>query len=238
MKFKFLLLFILLTTSLVAQNEERQAFLTLEYHHGINANAYTFDEAAEPFLDEGIARNLGMDMNFIIPFKKRSILQFSASWSVINHIISPPNLIYEFDISFDDDCCLKGTSFLAFTGGVKYGLRLYEDEKLEILGAVGLNLNMDIYTTFINVTFGSRRYWSSFDNKTAPALFGSVDLSTRLNYHLTKKLIVTSSISFVHTPFYALDFTYTINSRDGIFTGLYYQRLSSVVLSVGLGWKL
>ena len=132
MKLKFLLLFILSAQFLFSQDDDHQALLTLECHYGVNTNAYTFDEVAKPFLDEGIAKNFGMDMNFIIPFKKKSFLQFSSSWSVINHILSPPNLIYEFGISYDDDCCLNVTSFLAFTGGVKYARKLYEKEKLEI----------------------------------------------------------------------------------------------------------
>jgi hypothetical protein len=81
-------------------------------------------------------------------------------------------------------------------------------------------------------------YWSSADNKRGPAIFPSVDLSARLIYHLTDKFLVTANVALIHAPFYALDYTYVINSRDGVFTGLFYQKLSSAVLRIGLGMKL
>lgn len=237
MKFNLFLLFTLCNLSLIAQDND-QTLLTLEYHYGINANAYTFDAIAKPFLDEGLGRNFGVDMNYIFSTKKRHLLQFSGAVNIVNLVISPSNLIYETGYEPDDECCIRLPGFGTLTGGFKYIYPFYEKNKLEIWGVAGANLNLDIATTLGSMTYGSRRLWTHADNKKGPAIFPSLDLSTRLIYHLTDKFLVTANLSLIHAPFYALDYTYVINSRDGVFTGLFYQKLSSAVLGIGLGMKL
>jgi hypothetical protein len=237
MKFNLLILFLLLMNSLIAQENDEILF-TLEYHYGINANAFASDDIAEPFLDEGLGRNFGLDMNFIFSTKKGRILQFSTSVNTINFVVSPSNLIYEFGYDYDDDCCLRLVGFHTFTGGMKYVFPLYKKNKLEISGAIGANINLDIATTDGWIAYEYRRLWYNEDNKNGPAIFPSFDLSTRLIYHLTDKFLVTTNLSLVHAPFYALDYNYVISSRDGVFEGNFHQKLSSAVLGIGLGMKL
>ncbi|NJN78293.1 MAG: hypothetical protein HC803_08175 [Saprospiraceae bacterium] len=228
---------ILFTQPLLSQSNDQMLF-TLEYHYGINSNAYTFDDVAKPFLDEGLGTNRGLDMNIFLFTKREHLIQFSGNINTINFVLSPSNLIYEFGYSYNDDCCWQVTGFYAFTGGVKYLLPFYKTDKLEFLGGIGANINIDIGTTAVSDTYEGRVLWSSADNKRGPAIFPSVDLSTRLIYFMTDKFLVTANASLIHAPFYALDYTYVINSRDGMFTGLFYQKLSSAVLGIGLGMKL
>ena len=208
MKLKILLFLLITSSSLIAQ-DNRQQLLTLEAHYGFNANAYTSDDIAKPFLDYGLGRNFGMKASAILPFRNKKFFAFSGSWSAISQALSTANLAYEFGSDRDSDCCFKSTSFLAFAFGLKYGTTIYKKGALEILGGTGVDFNVDIYSGSTGITIGSRRYWESFDNKTGPAFFVSLDLFTRLNYYLTDKLIITSSLSIVHSPFYALDFTYS-----------------------------
>jgi hypothetical protein len=237
MKFNVLILLLLLTNSSIAQENDEILF-TLEYHYGINANAFASDDIAEPFLDEGLGRNFGLDMNFIFSTKKGRMFQFSTSANIINLVVSPSNLMYEFGYDYDDDCCLRLSGFYALTSGIKYVFPFHETDKLKILGAVGANLNLDIATTEGWVAYEYRRLWYHTDNKRGPAIFPSFDLSTRLIYHLTDNFLVTTNLSFVHAPFYDLDYNYVISSRDGVSEGLFHQKLSSVVLGIGLGMKL
>lgn len=237
MKFCLLAVLVLITNALFSQNKVEKLF-TLEYHYGINSNAYTFDDIAKPFLDEGLGRNYGFDINFFLLTKKEHLIQFSGNISTINFATSPSNLGYEFGYNYDDDCCMRLVGFYPFTGGVKYLLPFYKTDKLEILAGIGANVNIDIGTTQGWLAYEGRLLWSNADNKKGPAIFPSLDLSTRLIYHLTDKFLVTANLSLIHAPFYALDYTYVINSRDGVFTGLFYQKLSSAVLGIGLGMKL
>ena len=237
MKISLLLILVLITQPLLSQDSKHRLF-TLEYHYGINANAYTFDDIAKPFLDEGLGRNYGFDVNFFFLTKKDHLIQFSGNINAIYFVTSPSNLIYEFGYNYDDDCCMRLIGFYPFTGGVKYLYPFYKTDKLELLGGIGANINIDIGTTAGWLTYEGRRLWSNADNKGEPAIFPSFDLSTRLIYYLTDKLLVTTNLSLIHAPFYALDYTYVINSRDGVFSGLFYQKLSSITLGVGLGMKL
>ena len=139
--------------------------------------------------------------------------------------------------TYNDDCCSRMIGFNTYTGGLKYGLPFYKTDKLELLGTIGVGLNVDIATTAGTITYEGRRLWSHADNKRGPAIFPSFDLSTRLIYHLNDEFLVTTNLSIIHAPFYALDYTYVINSRDGTFDGLFYQKLSSITLGVGLGMK-
>jgi hypothetical protein len=234
MKINLFAILILFTQPLLSQSNN-QMLLTLEYHYGINSNAYTFDDVAKPFLDDGLGRNRGLDMNLFFTTKREHLIQFSGNINTINFKLTPSNLIYEFGFSYNDDY-MQAIGFYAFTGGVKYLLPFYKTNKLEFLGGIGANINIDIGTTAVG--YGLTRYWSSADNKRGPAIFPSVDLSTRLIYFMTDKFLVTANASLIHAPFYALDYTYVINSRDGMFTGLFYQKLSSAVLGIGIGMKL
>jgi hypothetical protein len=237
MKFNVFLLFALCNLSLIAQDND-QILFTLEYHYGLNANAYTSDNIAKSFLDEGLGRNFGLDMNFIFSTKKGHLLQFSSSANIINLVISPSNLIYEFGYDYNDDCCIRLPGFYALTGGIKYVYPFYKTDKLEILGATGANLNLDISTTAGSMTYEGRRLWYHADGKKGPVIFPSFDLSTRLIYSITNDFLFTTSLTFVNSPFYTLDSAYVINSRDGVFRGTFHQRISSAVLGIGLGMKL
>lgn len=237
MKLTVLLILVLATQDLWSQGGDKKLF-TLEYHGGLNANAYTFDDIAKPFLDEGLGRNHGIDISWIVPTKKGRVFQYSGSMSYISLVTSPTNLKYEFGYTYNDDCCLRLPGFYTYTGGIKYGLPFHRTDKLEILGVLGAGLNIDIATTEGSVTYGGRRFWAYSDNKRGPAIFPSFDLSTRLIYHLNHNFIATASLSLIHAPFYSLDYTYVINSRDGTFIGLIHQELLSATLGLGLGIKL
>jgi hypothetical protein len=237
MKLTILVILVLATQDLLSQVGDKKLF-TLEYHGGFNANAYTFDDIAKPFLDEGLGRYHSIDINWIVPTRKGRVLQFSGSMRYISLVTSPSNLKYEFGYTYNDDCCLRLPGFFTYTGGIKYGLPIYRTEKLEILGALGAGLNIDIATTEGVVAYEGRRLWVHSDNKRGPAIFPSFDLSTRLIYHLNDNFLVTASLSLIHAPFYSLDYTYVINSRDGTFVGLFHQKLSSATLGLGLGIKL
>ena len=200
-----LLILVLITQPLLSQNNKHKLF-TLEYHYGINANAYTFDDIAKPFLDEGLGRNYGFDINFFLLTKKEHLIQFSGNISTINFATSPSNLIYEFGYNYDDDCCMRLVGFYPFTGGIKYLFPFYETDKLKVLGGIGANINVDIGTTAGWLTYEGRRLWSNADNKRSPAIFPSFDLSTRLIYHLTDKFLVTSNISLTISVFPGLHF--------------------------------
>ena len=238
MKLNILVILIFMSQPLLSQDDDKKLF-TLEYHDGLNTNAYTFDDIAKPFLDEGLVRNYGFDLGWIIPIKKGRILHFSGSINLIELVVSPSNLIYELGYTYNDDCCYRMIGFNTYTGGIKYGLPFHKTDKLEILGTIGIGLNIDIATTAGTITYeGSRRLWSHADNKRGPAIFPSFDLSTRLIYHINDEFLITTNLSLTHAPFYALDYTYVINSRDGVFSGLFYQKLSSITLGIGLGMKL
>jgi hypothetical protein len=237
MKYNLLIFILLLAIPMIAQ-ENGEILFTLEYHYGINANAFASDNIAEPFLDEGLGRNFGLDINFIFPTKKGHLLQFSTSANIINLVISPSNLIYEIGYDYNDDCCIRLPGFYAFTGGMKYVYPFYSSEKLEFLGAAGANINLDISTTSGSMIYEGRRLWYHADGKTGPAIFASFDLSSRLIYYITEDFLFTTSLTFVNSPFYTLDSAYVINSRDGIFRGNFHQRISSAVLGIGLGMKL
>jgi len=88
------------------------------------------------------------------------------------------------------------------------------------------------------ITIGNRRFWRSWENKTGPAIFPSIDLSTRLLYHLSDKFLFSANLSLGHAPFYKLDYTYNITSQDGEYEGLFHQKLTAVVLGIGIGMKL
>jgi hypothetical protein len=237
MKFKLLILALLLATSMLAQEKDKRLF-TLEYHYGVNANAFASDDIAKPFLDEGLGKNFGLDINFMFSTKKCHVLQFSGSTNIINLVISPSNLIYEVGYDYNDDCCIRLPGFYAFTGGMKYVYPFYSSEKLEVLGAVGANLNLDISTTSGSMIYEGRRLWYHADGKKGPTLFASFDLSTRLIYYITDDFLFTTSLTFVNSPFYTLDSAYVVDSRDGVFKGRFHQRISSAVLGIGLGMKL
>lgn len=237
MKYRLLILVVFLTNSLIAQ-EKNKILFTLEYHYGFNANAKALDDIAAPFLDEGLGRNFGIDMNFIFSTKKGHLLQVSGSANIINLVVSPTNLIYEFGYDYNDDCCLRLPGFYALSGGIKYVYPFYKKNKLEILGAAGANLNLDISTTAGSITYENRRLWSHADGKTGPVIFASFDLSTRLVYHITDRFLFTTNLTFVNSPFYTLDSPYVVNSRDGPFIGTFEQKISSATLGIGLGIKL
>jgi hypothetical protein len=237
MKYTLLIITLLITGSLAAQKNDDILF-TLEYHYGFNANPKAIDDIAAPFLDEGLGRNFGLDMNFIFSTKKGHLLQFSGSANIINFVVSPTNLIYEFGYDYNDDYGLRLPGFYALTGGLKYAYPFYKRNKLEVLGAAGANLNLDISTTAGWITYENRRLWSHVDGKTGPAIFLSFDLSTRVVYHITNRFSFTTNLTFANSPFYTLDSPYVVNSRDGQFTGTFEQKISSATLGIGLGMKL
>ena len=223
---------------LVGQEDINRNELIVGYHLGRNANAYTFDDIAKPFLDEGLGNYQGLDLDYIFYTKRNRILDFSYSFSFLNHSISPSNLVYEFGYNYDDDCCLKIGSALLMQGAVKFLLVFYDRNKIKLLGGAGIGLILDISSVSGGITYEGREIWSEYDTKKGPVILPSYDISTQLNYNLTKDYLLNVNLSFIHTPFNDLDFEYTILSRDGIFRGSFYQKLSSVTLSIGLGKKL
>lgn len=236
MNLNILTLFLLLTSSLVAQ-EKHKTRLSLEGHYGFNANAYTSYDIAQPFLDEGFGRNYGLDVNFIFPIKTH-LFQISGSSNVISLALSPANLIYEFEYDYDNECCYQLTNFYTYTGGLKYVYPFYKTDKLEVLGAVGANINFDIYVTGGWATYEDRRLWYQVNKKNETVVFASFDLSTRIIYHTEDRFSLVGSLTFVNAPFYTLDSEYLIDSRKGVFSGEFHQKLSSFVIGLGLGIKL
>ncbi len=220
-----------------AQNTS-QIVLIVGPHFGLNTNAYTDDAVAKPFLDEGFGLNKGIDISFNLYTKKNRIFQFSYSHSFLNHSISPSNLMYEFGYDYDNDCCLRIGSGQLMTTGVGYLFRLYDVRKVKVLSGLGISLNLDMSTSSGGINIQGRDFWSEVNTKTNSIVFPSYNFSTQIIYNLTKKYLITANLSFVQAPFSDLDFEYTISSKDGIYNGLFHQKLSSLNVGIGLGVKL
>jgi len=234
--FSLLLLFIL--PFLAFAQEENRSLLILEFQYGLNANATTPDEIAQPFLNKAPARNMSFNFGYLYQTKKGKLWEFSAAAGMLAHSFSLSNLQYEFDYSHDDDCCVYFPSYSYLNLGTSYLLKAVDRKKIKTLIGLGVGLNIDIATMDGGFTINNRRYWSYYDNKNGPAIFPNIDLSTRFIYHLTDNFMVTSNLGFQYAPFYELDLTYFINSRDGSFEGLFHQKLLGVNLSLGIGYNI
>jgi len=218
--------------------EDKFSIVTIEFQYGLNAKATTTDEIAQPFLNKRIGKNVGLNFSCFYETKKRRLWEFSGTFGTISHSFSLVNLQYEFDRTYDEDCCVYMPSYIYANIGASRLFKLVDKKKIKTLIGLGLGLNIDISTSGGSFTIGNRRYWDYYDNKRGPALFPNIDLSTRFIYKLTDNFMITSNLAFLYAPFYELDLTYFINSRDGMFEGFFQQKLLGATLSIGIGLSL
>lgn len=236
MKYSISILYLFFVLNLIAQDTS-PSFVTIEFQYGLNENATTLDEIAQPFLDKGLAKNVGLNFSYLYETKKGRLWEFSAASGKIDYSFNLPNLIYEFNYTYNEDCCVSFPSYLYLNLGANYLLQLINREKIRTLIGIGVGLNIDISTTDGGFTINNRRYWSYFENKRGPAIFPNIDLSGRFIYNISDNFMITSNLAFIYAPFYDLDLTYFINSRDGMYEGLFHQKLLGATLSLGVGFS-
>ncbi len=215
-----------------------------ELYYGINERAKSDVEPADEILKKSPGFILGAKYSRIYSIKDKTYLG-SAGIGFLIHKLYFSNLKYEFGRTDDGPDVTKLKN--ATMGFAKVNFcRLFNYDKafsnqdfyfgtgiFLIFNASDVSGNAIFYD---NGTNSNREYWSYSIDFDGLELLPGLTAFASYKVKVFKKLFLVFGLNYEITPFSAADLDFTINSRDGVIKGSFYQKIHNANFSIGFGF--